>query len=137
MPGQCFGTYDDAQFQSTGLDQIWRLWLFQVCTEWGYFSTAPPKGQPRIVSHLLTLEYESKICRQVCLTPAAVYCVHAADRYPSQAYPPGKHFTVPAMPNITAVNALGDYDIEADRLAIIDGEGAKPGPYPSSREVTH
>lgn len=28
------------------------------------------------------------------------------------------------MPNITAVNALGDFDIAADRLAIIDGEGA-------------
>jgi hypothetical protein len=26
------------------------------------------------------------------------------------------------MPNITAVNALGDFDIAADRLAIIDGE---------------
>lgn len=27
------------------------------------------------------------------------------------------------MPNITAVNALGDFAISADRLAIIDGEG--------------
>ncbi|TFK89724.1 peptidase S28 [Polyporus arcularius HHB13444] len=99
---ECFGTWDDSKFHDTGLDQTWRLWLFQVCTEWGYFSTAPPKGVPRIVSRLLTLEYESKICRQ--------------------AYLPGKHFAVPALPNITAVNALGDYDIEADRLAIIDGE---------------
>lgn len=40
-----------------------------------------------------------------------------------QAYLPGKHFTVPAFPNISVVNELGDYDIEADRLAIIDGEG--------------
>ena len=30
---------------------------------------------------------------------------------------------MPALPNITAVNALGDYDIEADRLAIIEAEG--------------
>ncbi|TBU27201.1 peptidase S28 [Dichomitus squalens] len=99
---ECFGTYDDSKYHDTDLDQIWRLWLFQVCTEWGYFSTAPPKGHPRIVSRLLTLEYESKICRQ--------------------AYLPGKHFAVPALPNITAVNALGDFDIAADRLAIIDGE---------------
>ncbi|KAI0755028.1 peptidase S28 [Daedaleopsis nitida] len=99
---ECFGTWDASKFQDTGLDQEWRLWLFQVCTEWGYFSTAPPKGQPRIVSHLLTLDYESKICQQ--------------------AYLPGKHFIVPPFPNITAVNALGDFDIEADRLAIIDGE---------------
>lgn len=27
------------------------------------------------------------------------------------------------MPNVTAVNVLGDYYIAADRLAIIDGEG--------------
>ncbi len=60
-------------------------------------------GKPRIVSRLLTLEYESKICKQ--------------------AYPPGQHFVVPSFPNISAVNALGDFDIAADRLAIIDGEG--------------
>jgi hypothetical protein len=30
---------------------------------------------------------------------------------------------VPSLPNITAVNALGDFWIAADRLAIIDGEG--------------
>ncbi|KAI0648136.1 peptidase S28 [Trametes meyenii] len=98
----CFGSFNDAQFQTTDLDDTWRLWLFQVCTEWGYFSTAPPHGHPRIVSRRLTLEYESKICKQ--------------------AYPPGEHFVVPPFPNITSVNALGDFDIEADHLAIIDGE---------------
>ena len=40
-----------------------------------------------------------------------------------KAFPPGEHFSIPALPNITAVNALGDFDIAADRLAIIDGEG--------------
>lgn len=40
-----------------------------------------------------------------------------------QAFPAGEHFKVPAMPNITAVNVLGDFEIAADRLAIIDGEG--------------
>jgi hypothetical protein len=30
---------------------------------------------------------------------------------------------MPPLPNVTAVNALGDYDIAADRLAFIDGEG--------------
>lgn len=35
---QCFGTYNDTQFQDTGLDQDWRLWQFQVCTQWGYFT---------------------------------------------------------------------------------------------------
>ncbi|OSX59888.1 hypothetical protein POSPLADRAFT_1183590 [Postia placenta MAD-698-R-SB12] len=98
----CFGTYDDARYHDTTVEDTWRLWLFQVCTEWGYFMTAPPEGHPRIISRRLTLEYESKICRQ--------------------AFEPGKHFIVPSMPNITAVNALGDFTIAADRLAIIDGE---------------
>lgn len=99
---ECFGTFDDSKFQMTSLDQDWRLWIFQVCTEWGYFFVSPPdENHPRIVSNQHTLEYESKICRQ--------------------AFPPGKHFTVPNFPNVTAVNALGDFQIVADRLAIIDG----------------
>ncbi|KAJ7741312.1 serine carboxypeptidase S28-domain-containing protein [Mycena metata] len=100
---ECFGTYDDSKYEDVGIDQEWRLWLFQVCTEWGYFSTAPPDPEhPRIVSKLLTLRYESKICHQ--------------------AFQPGKHFAVPQLPNVTVVNELGDFDIAADRLAIIDGE---------------
>ncbi|KAF4577249.1 hypothetical protein EYR36_005236 [Pleurotus pulmonarius] len=100
---ECFGTFDDSQYQAIGLDQDWRLWTFQVCTQWGYFTTAPPDPRtPRIISKLLTLDYESKICKQ--------------------AYPPGKHITVPPFPNVTAVNILGDFAIAADRLAIIDGE---------------
>ena len=86
----------------------------------GLEQTAPPIGHPRIVSQLLTLEYESKICRQVSPSPFVLRLVFHTF---CQAYLPGKHFTVPALPNITAVNALGDFDIEADRLAIIDGEG--------------
>ncbi|KAL1745274.1 peptidase S28 [Schizophyllum fasciatum] len=100
---QCFGSYDDAAYKATDLSQDWRLWQFQVCTQWGFFNVAPPDpAHPRIISSFITLETESKICKQ--------------------AYDPGEHFTVPAQPNITAVNALGGYDIAADRLAIIDGE---------------
>ncbi|KAJ7758085.1 serine carboxypeptidase S28-domain-containing protein [Mycena maculata] len=99
----CFGTYDDLKYEATDISQEWRLWLFQVCTEWGYFTTAPPyPDHPRIVSKLLTLGYESKVCHQ--------------------AFAPGKHFAVPSLPNVTVVNDLGDFDIAADRLAIIDGE---------------
>ncbi|KAF8905141.1 serine carboxypeptidase S28-domain-containing protein [Mucidula mucida] len=100
---ECFGTYDDSKYTNTSLDQEWRLWMFQVCTQWGYFMTAPPDPTyPSIVSQYITLAYESKLCKQ--------------------AYPPGDFFKVPAMPNVTAVNVLGDFDIAADRLAIIDGE---------------
>lgn len=67
--------------------------------------TSPPDQKaPRIVSRLHTLENESKICRQ--------------------AFLPGEHLTIPPLPNVTAVNVLGDFSIARDRLAIIDGEGA-------------
>ncbi|KAI0087965.1 peptidase S28 [Irpex rosettiformis] len=99
---QCFGTFDDSAYSGTSLDDTWRLWLFQVCTEWGYFFNAPPPGLPRIVSSLMTLEYASMTCRQ--------------------AFPPGKHFIVPEWPNITAVNELGSFDLARDKLAFIDGE---------------
>ncbi|TRM64169.1 serine carboxypeptidase S28-domain-containing protein [Schizophyllum amplum] len=99
----CFGSYDASAYTATSLDQDWRLWQFQVCTQWGFFNVAPTDpDQPRIISSFITLETESKIC--------------------DLAYPPGDYFTVPSQPNITAVNALGGYDITADRLAIIDGE---------------
>ncbi|EPT05266.1 hypothetical protein FOMPIDRAFT_1013559 [Fomitopsis schrenkii] len=98
----CFGTYDDSAYQDTSLDATWRLWQFQICTQWGYFFNAPPPEIPSIVSRRLTVSYDAKTCRQ--------------------AFPPGEHFIVPPMPNVTAVNVLGDYYIAADRLAIIDGE---------------
>ena len=37
--GQCFGTLTDkAHYQQTDLSQTWRLWQFQVCTQWGFFT---------------------------------------------------------------------------------------------------
>ncbi|KAH7341771.1 serine carboxypeptidase S28-domain-containing protein [Rhizoctonia solani] len=100
---RCFGTQDDSKFRLTDLDQEWRAWTWQVCTEWGYFMGAPPnKAHPTIVSRRLTLEYTSAICKQ--------------------AFPRGTHVAVPEWPNVTVVNALGDYGLVADRLAFIDGD---------------
>ncbi|KAK2465388.1 hypothetical protein APHAL10511_002742 [Amanita phalloides] len=100
---ECFGTFNNSLYQITTLDQTWRLWQFQVCTQWGFYQAAPPDpSYPRIVSRYLTVDYLSKICKQ--------------------AYLPGKYFTVPSRPNITDVNRLGGYAIAADRLAIIDGQ---------------
>lgn len=78
---------------------------------------------PRIISKLLTLGYESKICKQVNVS---VISVSTSNLFSTrlQAFPPGKHFSVPSLPNITSVNLLGDFEIAADRLAIIDGEGS-------------
>jgi len=59
-------------------------------------------GERDPTDNRLTLEHTAKICKQ--------------------AYPPGKHFTVPPIPDVASVNARGDYAIEADRLAFIDGD---------------
>ncbi|KAH9957376.1 serine carboxypeptidase S28-domain-containing protein [Lactifluus volemus] len=53
--------------------------------------TAPPVGTPTIISRLLDIDYEHKICMQ--------------------AFPPGEYYKVPPLPNVTAVNVLGDYHI--------------------------
>ena len=45
----CFGSGDDSKFHPHDLSQTWRLWLFQVCTQWGYFMPAPLQG-PSIIS---------------------------------------------------------------------------------------
>ncbi|KAF8269748.1 serine carboxypeptidase S28-domain-containing protein [Lactarius quietus] len=105
----CFGTSDATRYQGTSLVEDWRLWVFQYCTQWGYLTTAPPSSYPTIISRLLDIDYQHKIC--------------------VQAFPPGKLYAVPPLPNVTAVNSLGDFHIEADRLAFIDGEVDPWRPY--------
>jgi len=97
----CFGTNNASKYQASDLSQDWRLWIFQSCSQWGYLNIPPLSGTPTIISRLLDIDYEHKIC--------------------TQAFPPGEHYRVPPLPNVTAVNTLGDYHIAADRLAFIDG----------------
>jgi hypothetical protein len=37
------------------------------------------------------------------------------------AFPPGKHNTIPSTPDLSAFTRYGGFDIQADRLAFIDG----------------
>ena len=143
--GQCFGTLTDkAHYQQTDLSQTWRLWQFQVCTQWGFFTV-------RIISSSDDSQRTSH--SNPCLADSPAQRVHAASRlqppdqgvrradlharksppFPrayscsdpnscGQAYPPGDHFSIPQWPNVTDVNKLGGFNIAADRLAIIDGQ---------------
>lgn len=97
----CFGSHNDEVYLADDLDQVWRLWMFQVCTQWGYFMPAHTDG-PSLLSKRLTLDFTSKLCKQ--------------------AYPSGKHFSVPEWPDVEEVNRRGDYAIQSDRLAFIDGD---------------
>ncbi|KAK7690876.1 hypothetical protein QCA50_005978 [Cerrena zonata] len=98
----CFGSFDPTIYQATDLSQTWRLWDFQVCTQWGFFAAAPPANHPRIISKFITVDYLRILC--------------------DFAYPPGEHFTVPKLPNVADVNKLGGLNIAHDKLAIVDGE---------------
>ncbi|KAK6375701.1 hypothetical protein LTS17_007523 [Exophiala oligosperma] len=73
-------------------------WSYQVCTEWGYFQTGSgvPKNKLPLVSRLLTLEYETLICR-------LAFDIHHA-------------------PNLTAINKYGGFNISYPRLAFVGGE---------------
>lgn len=33
---ECFGTFNATSFKANSLDETWRLWTYQYCTEWGY-----------------------------------------------------------------------------------------------------
>ncbi|MDI1487722.1 MAG: hypothetical protein OHK93_006994 [Ramalina farinacea] len=76
----------------------WRSWPYQYCSQWGFLQTGSgvPSDQLPLISRLLTLDYESIICRDAF------------------------NLTTPA--DTDAINKYGGYDISYDRLAIIDGE---------------
>ncbi|KAL8935307.1 MAG: hypothetical protein Q9216_005493 [Gyalolechia sp. 2 TL-2023] len=96
---------------STSLsDSPRRSWPYQYCTEYGYLQTGssvPPSNGLPLISRLLTLDYNSLICRLA--------------------------FNITQPPNTSsAINEkYGGFGIAYDRLAIIDGEqdpwrGASP-----------
>lgn len=58
--------------------------------------TAPPAGHPRIVSKLLTLEYESMICRQVSIITDSWYERKWFDRY--AGFPSWRTFQCATLP---------------------------------------
>lgn len=110
-PDECFGTGNYTDFISNPKLSSSKSWSFQVCTQWGYFQTAPKTttpGQPfqvsgpKLLSSLVDLEYTSEMCRL--------------------GFPEGKHFKVPAHPDIAAVNVLGNFSISYPRLGFLDGQ---------------
>ncbi|KAM0751280.1 hypothetical protein T439DRAFT_313583 [Meredithblackwellia eburnea MCA 4105] len=101
----CFGLdgYEGGEGSEEGTEEAgWKSWTYQYCTEWGYFIGAPPERTwPSLVSRLITPDYTGQVC--------------------PLAFPPQNGYTVPARPNTTIINQHGGYDLEADRLAFVDG----------------
>lgn len=110
---ECFGTGNYSDFINEPRLTTSKSWSFQVCTQWGFFQTAPkmtaPGAQgpfvvsgPKIISSLVDLEYSSEMCRK--------------------GFPAGKHFSVPEHPDVAAVNVLGNFSIAHYRLGFLDGQ---------------
>ncbi|EGG09784.1 extracellular serine carboxypeptidase [Melampsora larici-populina 98AG31] len=100
-PESCFGTYDLSASQANDLTQTWRSWMYQCCREEAFFPTNTAVGGSSIVSRYLTLDYNTRQCKQ--------------------SFPPGAHNRIPPIPDVSVPNSYGGYDIAADRLAFIDG----------------
>ncbi|KAF1808861.1 hypothetical protein P152DRAFT_452514 [Eremomyces bilateralis CBS 781.70] len=95
---QCFGTYNSTYYAQDSLDDDWRAWPYQYCTQWGYIQTGSgvPEHIPPLVSRTLDLEYLTIVCREA--------------------------FGITGPPDVDAINKYGGYEIAAERLAFVDGE---------------
>ncbi|KAH7305959.1 serine carboxypeptidase S28-domain-containing protein [Stachybotrys elegans] len=95
---ECFGFGDREFYAQDDTSETWRLWPYQVCTEWGYLQTgsgAPDDVLP-MISRLVDLEYSSQICRET--------------------------FGMTGVANVSNINKYGGFDIAYDRLMFLDGE---------------
>jgi Serine carboxypeptidase S28 len=96
---QCYSTHNSTYYaQIEYSTQTWRSWSYQFCTQWGFYQTGsgvPPAILP-LLSRTIDLEYSTIVCREA--------------------------FNVSGAPDTQSVNQYGGFGIEAERLAIIDGE---------------
>ena len=95
----CFGTQNET-FYADPTNSLSRSYLYSTCTEQGVYQVAPASG-PSLISRVLQIDYTQQWCRW--------------------AFPPGKYNTIPSTPDLTYYNRYGDFNISADRLALIDG----------------
>ncbi|KAI9739454.1 MAG: hypothetical protein M1818_005142 [Claussenomyces sp. TS43310] len=94
----CYSQYDVAHFEKDGLEEDWRSWEYQCCTEWGFYSTGSgvPADQLPLISRLSDTEYYTLACNAA--------------------------FNLTTSPDLECINKHGGYGISYPRLAIIDGE---------------
>ncbi|KAJ7572495.1 serine carboxypeptidase S28-domain-containing protein [Mycena floridula] len=59
----CFLASTATVYTSTAVDNWFRSWNWIVCNEMGYFRGPPPLGKPAIVSKVLDLSYNLRICQ--------------------------------------------------------------------------
>ncbi|KAK6509714.1 hypothetical protein TWF481_004445 [Arthrobotrys musiformis] len=94
---ECAGSWDTASYDGESLSDSWRLWTWQVCTEWGYLMPGAPPGSPTLQPRILNLEYYRRTCQY-------------AFKFPSD-------FVI----DTSKVLQYGGYNLTGPRLMYIDG----------------
>lgn len=95
---ECFSSFNSTFYQQDSINDSWRLWPYQYCTQWGYLQTGSgvPDEHLPIISRHIDLNFSSIICREA--------------------------FNVTGEPDLASINQYGGFDLSYDRLAFIDGE---------------
>ncbi|KAK6354563.1 hypothetical protein TWF696_003705 [Orbilia brochopaga] len=94
----CVGDGDDrAYIGAVTLADNWKLWPWQVCTEWGYFMPGAPDGHPTLMPRIVDMAYIRRNCERYFGMPA--------------------DFKV----DVSKVLQYGGYNLTAPRLMYIDG----------------
>ncbi|KAI1371380.1 peptidase S28 [Hypoxylon crocopeplum] len=94
----CYSTHDSSFYAQDDITQSWRLWQYQVCTQWGYLQTGSgvPEDQLPLISRTIDVDYSALICREA--------------------------FNLTEPGDVEYINRLGGFNISYPRLAFIDGE---------------
>lgn len=96
----CFGTQNQTFYADT-TNGASRSYLYSTCSESGGYQAAPASG-PALLSRVVQIDYTQQWCKW--------------------AFPKGTYNSIPANgPNLTYYNLYGGFNIQADRLALIDG----------------
>ncbi|GAA99823.1 uncharacterized protein L969DRAFT_91764 [Mixia osmundae IAM 14324] len=99
---KCFGTNNATDLQLADLDQDWRLWAWQTCSQMAFFMTGNvPTGEAAIMSKHIDLAYYKRVCQTT--------------------FPPGTFNKLPEVPDMASVLKYGGYGIRHPRLAFVDG----------------
>ncbi|KAK3115734.1 hypothetical protein LTR53_004655 [Teratosphaeriaceae sp. CCFEE 6253] len=95
---QCFSNHNVTYYHQDTLEDSWRSWPYQYCTQWGYLQTGSgvPQNELPLISRTIDLAYNMLVCNYA--------------------------FGIYGPPDTDAINKYGGYNISYPRLAIIDGE---------------
>lgn len=97
----CFGLSQNASYWSDITNSADRSYLYTTCTESGGYISAPEHG-PSLISRVLRAPYSQQWC--------------------TWAFPPGTYNSIPSTPDLNENLKYGGYDIQAPKLALIDGD---------------